>query len=160
MANFDIGALLAKLNGLKFPAVQVPSADVNTLDDYEEGTFLPGFSFGGAGVGITYAVRSGIYTKIGNLVFFQMKLVLTSKGTSTGIAVIGPLPFTVGAENAAGSVGFADALSSIVGGLTALIVGTTTNVNLYQTGTGTIAQLTNANFTNTSQFYVSGCYSV
>jgi hypothetical protein len=29
------------LNGITFPATQVPSADANTLDDYEEGTWTP-----------------------------------------------------------------------------------------------------------------------
>jgi hypothetical protein len=156
MAFADFGALIQKLNGIKFPAVQVPSADVNTLDDYEEGTFLPGFSFGGAAVGMSYTVRSGAYIKIGGACLWQMKLVLSAKGTSTGPAVIGPLPFTVGADNVAAFIGFVDGMASIVGGMTALAVATTTNVNVYQTGTGTSAQLTNANFTNTSQMYIGG----
>jgi hypothetical protein len=45
--------------GLKFPAVQVASADANTLDDYEEGTWTP--SVGGDA---TYTSQLGIYIKI------------------------------------------------------------------------------------------------
>lgn len=48
--------------GYKFPATQAPSSDVNTLDDYKEGTFTPTV------VGVTLDSANGHYTKIGNLV--------------------------------------------------------------------------------------------
>lgn len=54
-------------NGVAFPATQVPSADPNTLDDYEEGTWTPAQ---GAGVTVVGAFSSsGTYTKIGRLVY-------------------------------------------------------------------------------------------
>jgi hypothetical protein len=34
-----ISGTTPSLNGITFPATQVASADANTLDDYEEGTF-------------------------------------------------------------------------------------------------------------------------
>ena len=34
------------VNGITFPATQIPSADGNTLDDYEEGTWTPTISSG------------------------------------------------------------------------------------------------------------------
>jgi hypothetical protein len=57
------------LNGITFPATQVPSADANTLDDYEEGTWTP-TALGGTSAGTTTYVGSplGFYTKVGNLV--------------------------------------------------------------------------------------------
>jgi len=57
------------LNGITFPATQVPSADANTLDDYEEGTWTP-TAVGGTSAGTTTYVGSplGFYTKVGNLV--------------------------------------------------------------------------------------------
>ena len=46
-----------------FPAVQVPSSDPNTLDDYEEGTFT--FTLTGCTTSPTATMR---YVKVGNLV--------------------------------------------------------------------------------------------
>jgi hypothetical protein len=51
--------------GIKFPATQVASADANTLDDYEEGTWTPNQGPGLTVVG-TFA-SSGSYTKIGRV---------------------------------------------------------------------------------------------
>jgi hypothetical protein len=57
------------------------------------GTWTPVLSFGGASVGITYSVQLGIYTQIGKLVFVNMSLQISSKGSSTGNAAISGLPF-------------------------------------------------------------------
>jgi hypothetical protein len=59
------------LNGITFPATQVPSADANTLDDYEEGTWTPVYTTSGGGESVTYDIQSAKYTKIGNCVYFQ-----------------------------------------------------------------------------------------
>lgn len=75
-----------------------PGMTSELLDDYEEGTFTPTLAFGGASTGITYAVNSGSYTKIGRLVTGRFVMVLSSKGSATGIADIAGLPFTVGAD--------------------------------------------------------------
>jgi hypothetical protein len=80
---------------IHFPATQVPSADVNDLDDYEEGTWTPVLAFGGATTGITTSAASGRYTKIGRMLFFEMRIVLTSKGSAPGNATITGLPFAV-----------------------------------------------------------------
>lgn len=83
------------LNAIKFAPTASVSADANTLDDYEEGTWTPGIAFGGNAVGVTYsATRYGHYTKVGNRVFFNAFFTLTSKGSSTGIVTITGLPFT------------------------------------------------------------------
>jgi hypothetical protein len=84
------------LNGITFPATQVPSADANTLDDYEEGTWTPTVAFGGSSSGVTYGVQGGTYTKIGRMVYCQAVLDLTDNGSGTGDAAIRGLPFTVG----------------------------------------------------------------
>jgi hypothetical protein len=87
------GAKLQTSDGLTFPATQVASADPNTLDDYEEGTFTPtviGLTTAGTA---TYAVQSGIYTKIGRAVTYTI-YVNYSAGTGTGSFAIAGLPFT------------------------------------------------------------------
>jgi hypothetical protein len=80
------------LNGITFPATQVPSADANTLDDYEEGTWTPvvaGSSTAGTG---TYILQEGVYTKIGNMVISSCYVVWTAH-TGTGDLTIAGLPF-------------------------------------------------------------------
>lgn len=85
---------------LQFPASQNPSANVNTLDDYEEGTFTPviyGSATAGAG---TYTIQSGRYTKIGNMVAITIRVGWSSHtGTGTSMRMSG-LPFTNGATDA------------------------------------------------------------
>ena len=73
---------------LKFPATQNASADANTLDDYEEGTFTP--TLGGNS---TYLTQFGNYTKIGNKVFFKIFLTVNIIGTGDAQNISG-LPFT------------------------------------------------------------------
>jgi hypothetical protein len=56
-------------NGIAFPATQSASADANTLDDYEEGTWTPAQ---GTGLTVNGAfTSSGTYTKIGRLVYVK-----------------------------------------------------------------------------------------
>jgi hypothetical protein len=66
----------------------------NTLDSYEEGTWTPTLNFGGGSTGIAYTTQSGSYVKIGQIVTVQFRIELSSKGTSTGDANFGGLPFT------------------------------------------------------------------
>lgn len=72
--------------GITFPATQSASSDGNTLDDYEEGTFTPSVT------GVTVGTTTGIYIKIGKLVFLNMIIPVTS-GTNSGITITN-LPFT------------------------------------------------------------------
>jgi len=79
------------------------------LDDYEEGTWTPGYSFGTPGdAAFTYTGgRLGTYTKVGNLVscFFYLDNVTAVKGTASGDLLLTGLPFTVaGNTNYAGGV--------------------------------------------------------
>lgn len=63
------------------------------VPSYEEGTWNPTLEFGGASTGITYLAQQGLYTRVGNVCYFTIRLVLTSKGSATGPATIADLPF-------------------------------------------------------------------
>lgn len=59
---------------------------------YSTNTFTPGVSFGGSATGITYAGTQGEYSQIGNIVFFNFIISLSSKGVQTGTALITGFP--------------------------------------------------------------------
>jgi hypothetical protein len=82
------------LNGITFPATQVPSADANTLDDYEEGTWTPNQ---GAGLTVVGAFSSsGFYTKTGRSVTVIGVVTGATSITTSGSGIVcTSLPFTV-----------------------------------------------------------------
>ena len=141
-----VGTLLnisaAGAGQIKFPATQNASADANTLDDYEQGSFTPGVSFGGASVGVTYGgSNAGNYTKIGDRVIINGYLQVTNKGSSTGTALITGLPFTV-TNVGTGSTRTGN-LASITAGVQIYANGSATTVAVEQLNG---AVLTDANF--------------
>ena len=69
---------------------------VGTIAVITNGTFTPVLSFGVGSTGVTYVSRSGNYTKIGRVVFFDINIQLSSKGSSTGTMRIQGLPFAIG----------------------------------------------------------------
>ena len=83
----------AHQGNLPFPSTQVASADANTLDDYEEGTYTP--TLGDGTNNFTLSTANGFYTKIGRKVYASFQTVWTSIG-SVGAAQfqIGGFPFT------------------------------------------------------------------
>jgi hypothetical protein len=127
--------------GVTFPATQSASSDVNTLDDYEEGTWTP--SLGGS---TTYGGQVGTYTKIGNLVEVNFALNITSIGSGSTSQISG-LPFTpAGTSTLTGSVGYFDSVLTatvgfflrIDGGSAAIkIAGTTAAATSVTTSYGT-----------------------
>lgn len=93
------GGTVSLLGGqLAFPSTQLPSANPNTLDDYEEGTFTPTLTFATPGdLSTAYSSRYGFYTKIGNIVFVTMRVTATTFTYTTaagGLLILG-LPFPV-----------------------------------------------------------------
>jgi hypothetical protein len=79
--------------GITFPATQSASSNANTLDDYEEGTWTP---TDGSGAGLSFSVGSGIYVKVGRMVYVQAKIVYPSTASGASATIAG-LPFTLAA---------------------------------------------------------------
>jgi hypothetical protein len=80
LAGGILTGLLTTNGQVKFPATQNPSADANTLDDYEEGTWTPSLSATGAT--FSYASRVGTYTKIGDRVIIDFRVELNTSGNT------------------------------------------------------------------------------
>jgi hypothetical protein len=81
-------------NGISFPATQSASADANTLDDYEEGTWTPTLS-GNVTAGSYSGSTIGYYTKVGNLVTVVGRIENGTLSGGVGQIAIGGLPFVV-----------------------------------------------------------------
>jgi hypothetical protein len=154
--------IITASKGVAFPATQVASTDANTLDDYEEGTWTPNLQFGGASTGITYLVRNGFYTKIGNIVIGTAWIFLTSKGSATGDATLAGLPFTNAGSDGnqapctveIGSISFADQIF-------ATVEKASTFIKFREvTNAGTNSALTNADFQDSSSLQISFTYRV
>jgi hypothetical protein len=78
-------------NGIKFPATQVASADANTLDDYEEGTWTCSVTMGSGSV--TVSLNTGAYTKIGRQVTVTGNFNINAVSSPSGSFTLNGLPF-------------------------------------------------------------------
>ena len=144
------------LNGITFPATQVASADANTLDDSEEGTWTPAFSFSSSNSGVTFSTQVGTYIKVGRFVWCYFDVIMSAKGSGSGDASLTGLPFTVtNNANARGSCAV-----SFFSGMTAvnMIVmrcetnSTTATISTTPAaGAGTTDLTAASNFNNTSR---------
>lgn len=132
-----------------------------SLDWYEENTFTPVLSFGSGSTGITFSDRQGNFTRIGNRVIFDIYIVLTSKGSSTGAVGIGGIPFPLAPSataraNASVSIQRIDGIGTA--NVDAVFPSTAGMKLVYIDGTGDAVDLTDANFRNNTQLWISGTY--
>ena len=92
------GAVPVTGAGLSFPATQVACSDVNTLDDYEEGTWTPTLTFATPGdLSVAYTRNTGRYVKIGSTVYVSFTIVTSSFTftTAAGALQMTGLPFAL-----------------------------------------------------------------
>jgi hypothetical protein len=95
----NLGTSYTGVNGITFTATQNTSADANTLDDYEEGTFTPSYTSAGISA-VTYGTgRNGYYTKIGRMVTIVVNIMTDAVTVTNGssFVFITGLPFTAAA---------------------------------------------------------------
>jgi hypothetical protein len=142
-------------SGISFPATVSASSDVNTLDDYEEGTWTPTY-FGESSAGTTtYSSQLGVYTKIGNLVVAS-GVVVVDTATGTGNIRIGGFPFTSANNNQCVSVAHVSNYNWSAGTFLILeLAQNATTANIY--GCADDAQNTLQQVTNESQLFRWTC---
>ncbi len=118
----------------------------NLIHDYEEGTWTP------ANAQVSLSVQSGIYVKVGDLVWVQAYYNMPSTSDTTGHAVTG-LPFTVKAE------GFSYCATRVGGESSQIVVqlnGSATTGDFYKSDD---TAPTNANLSSDYVLF-SGCYRI
>lgn len=144
---------------IQFPAIQNPSANANTLDDYSESAPQPTLVGSGGGAVANYTARTWNFTKIGNRVFFSGQIAINGIGTIAGNLTISALPWNIGATSSATVMAdnlAATAIQSIYG-----YMATGQNVLiLFRYNAGVVTQLTAADLTATSAFYLNGSYRI
>ena len=86
---------VVKAANIIFPAARSASADLNTLDDYEEGTWTPAVGGTSSDPTVGYQFRSGQYTKIGRMVHVTFGIKINSISGGSGELRFTGLPFPI-----------------------------------------------------------------
>lgn len=148
------GATSTAGTGIAFPATQLASTDPNTLDDYEEGTWVP--SLGGTA---TYTTQVGTYTKIGRQVTASFEILVNAIGTGSTTGISG-LPFTNGPQFGTVNIGYWTGLANSVLGVTGLVNSSATTITLYSPTVATVIIPATAIFGNTARVIGTATYFV
>lgn len=131
----------------------------NVLDWYEEGTFTPTLT----GIGTpTYTTQSGSYTRIGNVVHFNITLNWTGGTNGAGITVAS-LPFTAAGVNTPVSVSvnyLGNASFTWTGVVKAYVSGGTANIALVVESSGASNGALLNPSAGTKDVIISGTYRV
>lgn len=157
------GLISANGGQIAFPATQNPSADANTLDDYEEGTFTPTLNFNGAAVGLTYATQVASYTKVGSDVSYFANIILTAKGSSTGSAFMSGFPFTArntANHNSHGYLYVNNGAATVATTAHGIMLANDTKANLQIMAAGAATSMAETHFTNTTAIQMNSHYVV
>ena len=73
--NFLVeGSTVCRFTASGFHPNPADSAATTALDDYEEGSWTPSFYPLSSNIPVTYTTREGKYTKIGNVVYWHLKI--------------------------------------------------------------------------------------
>jgi hypothetical protein len=142
-------------------------AGVNVYDytnDQQNTSFTPTIKGATTAGAPTYTSQFGSYSRIGNVVTFQLRVSITAKGGMLGAISVEGLP-TARATLAGVTSVFAAEYSGITvsGGNTYLyaeLASGTTSLLLYQGGSTSNAQLTDTNLAAATTVQISGSYSV
>lgn len=148
--------------GIAFPAMQVSSADANTLDDYEEGVWTPIIGGSGGESGQAYSVQSGKYKKIGSAVLCAFDVRLSTKGKITSTVQLKGFPFSPDSSMpCAIAFSFFQNLATSVYALGASTGGSTVaNVSMMTAAATTPSYLSAADLSNTTTLQGSFIYFV
>ena len=127
--------------GIDFSATANSSGTMSSevLDDYEEGTFTPVWGSTSAAYSSpapTYSTQNGHYTKIGNVVYYDIHLTTTAWNSAGAVMWIYGLPYTTRSslyQQGGGSIFCIEGVDSqdAISNLTTQIAPNKTNIELY-----------------------------
>ena len=145
-----------------------PSGQGQMLNYYKEGTWTPTLNFGGNVVGIAYGgaagtvYRGGHYTRVGRVVTFSFRIILTSKGTSVGAATITGLPFLVAnLQGNYGSAMYSFANNFLIPERPTITIDNNSSVirlRFVNSPNGSYGNVTNSGFNDNSDIILTGTY--
>jgi hypothetical protein len=135
----------------------------NLIGQDEHGGWTPTLTFGGGSTGITYTIRTGHWVKFGKVVHAHCSILLSSKGSSAGGAVITGLPYKTPSSNTAAGTSpvYWTAMTASLVNLTAVVIGTDrTQVDLYglTAGATAIGVINDTHFANTTEIQFGIAY--
>jgi hypothetical protein len=125
-------------------------------------TWTPNVQINAVSTGITYTSHTGFYQQFGSIVFITANIVLSSKGSQSGIVTISNLPVTPGTNAATNVIPCTFAVSTLTTGYTDMYLqlsSSTPVADFMQYGSNEAnASVTAAILANTSSFTFSGFY--
>lgn len=135
-------------------------SDSNLLNDYEEGNFTPNYKTGAAATNTlsaaNYTTTTGLYTKIGDIVHFQLRLKCSSATAESGQIVIEGLPESQISTNAqSGAYIVASEMLSASNNARLIIDGSSI---VFQNLAGAALNSDTANLDFTKEFHCAGFY--
>jgi hypothetical protein len=160
--NLEVPDIGSGANEVSLNGMLNSGAWVDWDSHYSEGTWTPSITFGGGSTGLTTSSAYGHYLKVGSLCYAYGRMVLTSKGSSTGNAELS-LPLTAANREdgyQGGMIVEAANLASLTSSPSLRIndnVATGTLKHWSSTGTG---NLTHANFTDTTIISYAATYQI
>lgn len=156
--------VVASGQGIDFSAnANVSGMTSELLNDYEIGTFTP--SFTGGLTGSSYGDQNGVYTKIGNFVFFAIELDITNgqQSTNGNQIKIDNLPFssdqnsTMNHQMGGAWVTFNNNFFNVDTGIYMQIGENTNQLKLFQ-GNGSVLAGNTSGVNSQNDLHVAGCY--
>jgi hypothetical protein len=131
------------------------TGSANLLDDYEEGTWTPTLINGGT----VSSTAGSVYTKIGNMVTYQMYMVMSGIPSNTTSFRIGGLPFA--ATTSGGEQLHGNSVITYINNVDATSYGSGLNHTssyIYWHSKSSGAVLNNTSFTGVTQLILAGFY--
>jgi hypothetical protein len=125
--------------------------------------WIPTLSFSGVSTGITYSNQIGRWTIVGNTVFFEGYLSITSKGSATGSVQISGLPFSasnVTNLSPVSQVSLSDVTLGSYSEICGLIAANTAVITVTGLVNGVRTNLTNTELGNSTNFRITGQYQI
>lgn len=163
--QLNTGNGFAQLIGSNYSTLNTAPLAINSsgqivISGSSSGSFTPILQFGGSSTGITYLAQNGAYSSFGNIVFFSINIILSSKGSSVGVATVAGLPIPASGATVLNTANIS-AANNLFFATSPLVASIQTGsvINLIRIVSGASeVQLDDTNFVNNTAFAISGFY--